>query len=58
MNEQKPMPSLREQKQQQHENYDRRVNEVLSGNAPYVPFSDSRFPSPKSQVKHAKIAFS
>lgn len=58
MNEQKPLPSLSEQKQLQHEKYERRVNEVLSGKAPYVPFESSRFPSPGSKLKHPKVAFS
>lgn len=52
MKEPKQRPSARDLKQQEHENYDRRVNEVLSGEAPYIHFANSRFPSPKSQVKH------
>lgn len=54
----KKMPSARELKKQQHENYDQRVNKILSGETPYKAFEGSRFPSPKCALKHPKITFS
>lgn len=54
----KKRPSARELKKQQHENYELRVNKVLSGELPYKPFEGSRFPSPKCALKHPKITFS
>lgn len=44
-------------KQEQHQNYDKRVKLVIEGVIPYEPFQKSRFDSPKSKLKHPKISF-
>lgn len=49
--------SAYELKRELHAEYERRVNDVLSGRAPYIPFAGSRFASAKSKVRHEKISF-
>lgn len=49
--------SAYELKRELHAEYERRVNDVLSGRAPYILFAGSRFPSAKSKVRHEKISF-